>query len=163
MQVDSYFEPVIQHAPRVRDEAHLGLELVYSAFPSTACCLRVLAEVRWGRRPQCPYCNSYASTPCGPRYHCNSCHTSFSVLVGTCMHGTRIDPRKWVAAILLYMSCPELPSVRKFALHLDVNRNTAHRIRRILSNESPDRFRFFERIRERIFNEYHMTERNTSG
>ncbi|MDB9511053.1 IS1595 family transposase [Kamptonema animale CS-326] len=99
-----------------------------------------LEEIRWGGKPQCPYCGSTNSTPIKKelRYHCNSCFTSYSVTVGTLFHKTHVDLQKWYQAIQLVLTTGNI-SVRKLAQEIEVNKNTASymlvRIRKAMIEE----------------------------
>ncbi len=99
-----------------------------------------LEQIRWGGKPQCPYCGSTNSTPIKKecRHHCNSCFTSYSVTVGTLFHKTHIDLQKWYQAIQLVLTSSNI-SVRKLAQAIEVNKNTASymlvRIRKAMAEE----------------------------
>jgi len=100
-----------------------------------------LEQIRWGNKPQCPYCSSTNSTPIKNegRYHCNSCFTSYSVTVGTLFHKTHVEIPKWVRAINLVMTSTQNISVRQLAKEIEVNKNTASsmlaRIRKAMTEE----------------------------
>ncbi|OGD57390.1 hypothetical protein A3I57_02145 [Candidatus Beckwithbacteria bacterium RIFCSPLOWO2_02_FULL_47_23] len=83
--------------------------------------------VRWGGKPQCPYCNSTRATPQskGGRFHCNSCNTSFSVTVKTIFHKTRVPLQIWFKSVTLAIDTKQSISARQLANALGVNKNTA--------------------------------------
>lgn len=109
----------------------ITLHALYEAFPTRASCIAYLERNLWGDAdPRCPYCRYRGATALSieSRYHCNACNTSYSVLVGTPMQGTRVDLQKWLyAAHVVVFEDPSI-SVRKLALLIDVNRHTAWRI-----------------------------------
>lgn len=74
----------------------------------------------------CPYCNRIGSSRLAneSRYHCKRCHTTYSATVGTVLHNSKLDPRKWVCAVPLVITDEPL-SVRKLAAAIRVNKNTA--------------------------------------
>lgn len=115
-----------------------------------------LQMLRWGRRPRCPYCNSLASTPIknSNRYHCNSCHTSFSVFVGTVMHGTRLDARKWALASVVFYAVDNLPPLQDFATILQVNPNTASRVRRCLQSLDGESLTLFQSMYQAVVRDF---------
>ncbi|MBD2327668.1 transposase [Alkalinema sp. FACHB-956] len=97
-------------------------------FPQTEDeCIKHLEQIRWGGKPQCPYCGSTRSSAYTHthRYHCKDCFTSYSVTVGTLFHKTHLDLQKWFQAIHLIFSTPSNITVRQLAQALDVNKNTA--------------------------------------
>ncbi len=103
-----------------------SIEAVYRLYLTEAACVAELERIRWHSGPECPYCKSDKQTPMlqESRHHCNSCNTSYSVTVSTIFHRTRIDLRKWFAAIHLFNSRKRI-SVRQLAYGIDVNKNTA--------------------------------------
>ncbi len=86
-----------------------------------------LEQIRWGGKPQCPYCSSQKSTALKNerRYHCNQCFTSYSVTVGTLFHKTHVELSKWFQAIALVLRASKKVSARQLAQEINVNRNTA--------------------------------------
>ncbi len=100
-----------------------------------------LEQIRWGNKPQCPYCSSTNSSAIKSegRYRCNTCFTSYSVTVGTLFHKTRVDVDKWIRAINLVANSAKSVSVRQLAKEIDVNKNTASymiaRIRKAMIEE----------------------------
>jgi transposase-like protein len=101
-----------------------------------------LEQIRWGKYPQCPYCQSTHSRRLKKerRYQCNECFTSYSVTVGTLFHKTHVDLEKWFLAIYLVLNPLERISVRQLAKKIGVNKNTASymiaRIRQAMTQEA---------------------------
>lgn len=67
------------------------------------------------------------------RHHCNNCNTSFSATVGTIFHHTHLDLQKWFLGIGLILNAKKEISARQLAQDLEVNKDTAWRIRRKIS------------------------------
>jgi len=104
----------------------MTIEEVYKILPTHQCCVEYLESIRWSNGAICPYCGNKrpSSAPSELRYHCNSCHTSFSVTVGTPFHRTRIDLQKWFAAITQLNEAPDL-TVRQLGERINVTKDTA--------------------------------------
>lgn len=100
---------------------------VHKRFPTQKDCIKHLENVRWKGTPQCPYCNAtrVSKIPKEQRYRCNNCNTSFSVLVRTIFHKTKIELQKWFLAISLVLNARKGISVRQLAQDIEVNKNTA--------------------------------------
>jgi len=100
---------------------------IYKKFPTQSDCIKHLELVRWNNEPVCPYCKSKKQTPLPKehRYHCNNCNTSYSVLVGTIFHKTRLDLQKWFLAITLVLNAKKGISARQLARDIEVTKDTA--------------------------------------
>ncbi len=94
-------------------------------------CLAYLEKLRWNGTPTCTYCGSTRATRIKGehRYHCNACFTSYSVMVRTMFHRTRIGLDKWFLAIYLISKSQEKISIRKLASTIQVNKNSASVVR----------------------------------
>ena len=57
------------------------------------------------------------------RYHCNMCHSSYSVTVRTPFHKTKVDLQKWFMAIPKVIICRI--SARQLARDIIVTKDTA--------------------------------------
>lgn len=117
----------------------MNIAQVYKQFPKQDDCITHLEKVRWHGEPACPYCKSTKTTPTkqGRRHHCNNCNTSFSVMVGTIFHKTKVDFQKWFVAISLVLNAKKGISARQLARDIKVNKDTAWymamRIRRAMN------------------------------
>ena len=100
---------------------------IYKKFPTNNDCLAYLEDIRWKGVPVCPYCHSKKATavPKEHRYHCNACKTSFSVLVGTIFHKTKLDLQKWFLAVSIVLNAKKGLSSRQLSRDISVNKNTA--------------------------------------
>jgi len=105
----------------------MNIASIYKQFPTQKSCLEYLGKIRWQVKPICPYCggSQFSSFKNEPRYHCNSCNTSFSVSVGTVFHRTHLDLQKWFLAVFLILNTRKNISVRQLSKDIKVNRNTA--------------------------------------
>ncbi|MBF2088879.1 MAG: transposase [Synechococcales cyanobacterium K44_A2020_017] len=95
-------------------------------------CITYLEQIRWGDRPQCPYCHSTRAHAYKQqrRYHCNECFTSYSVTVDTIFHGSHVELTKWFRAIFLLRTSRVKISARRLSSLLGVNKSTASRMMR---------------------------------
>jgi transposase-like protein len=100
---------------------------IYEQFPTQESCILHLEKVRWNGVPVCHYCKSTNTTPVvkEQRHHCNNCNTSFSVLVGTIFHKTRLDLQKWFVAICLVLNAKKGIAARQLARDINVTKDTA--------------------------------------
>lgn len=100
---------------------------IYKQFPKSEDCLRHLEKVKWGDKPQCPYCKSLRSSKTKEdfRHHCNNCNTTYNVTVGTVFHNTKLDLQKWFLAISLMLNAKKGISARQLSRDIEVNKNTA--------------------------------------
>jgi len=105
----------------------MELSQVYRAFPDQHDCINYLELVKWDNKPLCPYCKSTFQTPMPKesRYHCNTCNTSYSVLVGTIFENTKLDFQKWFLAIFLVINEKKGISARQLAIDIKVTKDTA--------------------------------------
>jgi transposase-like protein len=125
----------------------MSLVQLYKSFPSQNDCLIHLESVKWKNNPTCPYCKSTKHTPIKNkrRYHCNTCNTSYSVIVGTIFENTKLDLQKWFLSISLLANSKNKISARQLAKEINVTKDTAcliiQKIRKafIIDNEFLDR------------------------
>lgn len=105
------------------------IERVYFDFPDDDCYKKYLLNLRWSKNTICPFCNSIKSTKLGLtfRYHCNVCNTNYSLTVNTIMHDTKVELRKWLITLHLFLIDEKL-SYRKLSKIIEVNKNTAYRM-----------------------------------
>ena len=68
-------------------------------------CINYLEKVRWKGKPECPYCkHNKASKGLGRYWVCLGCGNSYSVTVGTIFHDSKVELKKWFAAIFLILN-----------------------------------------------------------
>ena len=114
---------------------------VLDTYPDQESCIKHLEKVRWGDTPRCSHCESEnvgqknESQRVG-RWNCRDCKSSFNVLSGTIFHRTRIELRKWFAAIVLLLNAKKSLSSYQLARDLGLTPPTAwymlHRIRKAM-------------------------------
>ena len=90
-------------------------------------CINYLEGIRWSGSTVCPYCGSTKNSPMKKEYrhHCNTCKTSFSVLVGTIFESSKVPLSKWFIAIRLILDAKKGISSRQLARHISVTKDTA--------------------------------------
>lgn len=77
---------------------------------------------------ECPYCNSHKITfQTNYKFHCNLCNSNYSLTVHTVMHDTKIDLRKWLHSLYLFLEKEQF-SYRQLSKEIRVNKNTAYRL-----------------------------------
>jgi transposase-like protein len=103
----------------------MNLSQINKKYPSHKSCIEYIEEVRWQGTPICPYCGAKNATPVIKelRYHCNNCHTSFSVTVDTPFHRTRIELQKWFVAVYQVVM-GEVKSGRQLSKDIGVTKDT---------------------------------------
>lgn len=96
-------------------------------FSDQRICIDYLEGMRWGYVPQCPYCQSKLSSERKGtiRHQCNSCNSSYSVLVGTIFEDTKLPLPKWFSAIALILNAKKGLSSLQLGRDIGVNRKTA--------------------------------------
>ena len=114
---------------------------VFDSFPDQESCIKHLEKIRWGDTPCCPHCESEHVGPKNEsdkvgRWNCYDCKSSFNVLSKTIFQKTKVDLRKWFAAIVLLLNAKKSISSHQLARNLGLNKATAwfmtHRIRRAM-------------------------------
>ncbi len=114
---------------RINREAVVVKSLkIFEKFPSRNGCIEYLEKIRWEGHPKCPYCGSDHNVRMQDRHHCYTCHTSFSVTVGTLFHRTHLPLQTWFLALRLMLKEKKGISALQLSRDLGVNKNTAWRI-----------------------------------
>jgi len=105
----------------------MELHTLIEKFSDQASCISYLENIRWNNSPTCPYCNACKSSalPKELRHKCRECNRSFSVLVGTIFHNSRLPLFKWFWAIHLISGAKKGISSLQLARHLNINKDTA--------------------------------------
>ena len=105
---------------------------IYEKFPKQSDCIEFLEKINWCNQPTCPYCSSKQHTTRksddkynANRYHCNTCNTDYTVLVGTIFQNTKLPLQKWFLAICLILNSKKCISSRQLARYLKVTKDTA--------------------------------------
>lgn len=105
----------------------MNVSEVFTKFSSQETCIQHLEELRWQNEPECPYCKSRQSThrKGTHRHQCNTCNSSYSVLVGTIFEDTKLPLFKWFLAISLMLNAKKGLSALQLGRDIGVNRKTA--------------------------------------
>lgn len=125
----------------------MDLHQLYTRFPTEETCVAFLEHIRWRGLVVCPYCNgsNVTAMPSEQRHHCNRCKASFSVTVKTIFHNSRVDLRKWVLAVVLYIESEKI-SAQHLARTLEVNKNTAWYIKERIRKDAATQRTFMQSI-----------------
>ena len=125
----------------------MNLYRIVEQFPDHESCINYLEDIRWGKHPKCPYCESehvarkHEGDKIG-RWNCHGCKSSFNVLAGTLFQGTRIPLHKWFMAINLMANAKKSLSSCQLARHLGVTQQTTwymmQRIRSEMASQDKD-------------------------
>ena len=108
----------------------MNLITVVNQFPTQESCIDHLENIRFGDSPYCPLCGSdHVARRQGEgrvgRWNCHACKSSFNVLSGTIMQGTKIALQKWFVAIALMLNAKKSVSSPQLARDLDMNQKSA--------------------------------------
>jgi len=120
----------------------LAEAIIYFADPDNS--LRYLAEKRWPKGVECPYCGSAKPMFLKTRriWKCSAteCRKQFSVKVGTVLNESPIGLDKWLTAMWLVANCRNGVSSCEIARDLGVTQKTAwfmlHRIRESMQDKT---------------------------
>jgi transposase-like protein len=109
----------------------------------------LLEKIRWNGEPTCPYCGSkkYRKLKDEQRYQCNECYTSYSVTVNTIFHQTHVPLDKWFIALPLILE--DKISVRELAKEINISKNTAERMVKLVKNSDSESFKLIHLIKNR--------------
>ena len=129
----------------------MDLTQLYTRFPTPETCVTFLEHIRWNGQIICPYCNgaNITAVPKEHRHRCNRCNTSFSVTVKTTFHKSRVDLRKWVLAIILYIESEKV-SAQHLARVLEVNKNTAWYMKERIRRDAASQLTFMQAINKGV-------------
>ena len=78
---------------------------LFERFKNQEDCINYLERVRWNKEKECPYCKcNKASKGIGRYWVCLGCGNSYSVTVNTIFHDSKVELKKWFAAIFLILN-----------------------------------------------------------
>ena len=118
---------------------------LFEAFPTEQHAIDHLRAIRWGEnneRAYCTYCGSTRITHFkdGKNHKCHDCRKRFSIKVGTIFHDSKIQLRKWFAAIWMITSHKKGIASTQLAKDIKVTQKTAwfmlHRLRHAAETKS---------------------------
>nr|VFK42531.1 MAG: Transposase [Candidatus Kentron sp. SD]VFK50001.1 MAG: Transposase [Candidatus Kentron sp. SD]VFK81202.1 MAG: Transposase [Candidatus Kentron sp. SD] len=106
-------------------------------FPTETVAREWFEDQRWNGKPICPYCgcnDTHRVTRDNGEYiRCRACNKQFTVRVGTVMHRSHIDLRKWLFAMYLIVTARKGISSLQLSKELGIRQASAlflmHRIR----------------------------------
>ena len=122
---------------------------VVKKFKTQKECIEFLEKRRWKNGVECPYCKStktsiHSEKTQTPRRQCQTCKSSFSVLVGTIFEASKLPLVKWFMAIALIIEAKKRLSSLQLSRNIDVTYKTAwflsHKIRKALEEKNPALF-----------------------
>lgn len=105
----------------------IDISNIYTIFPTELSYKEYLYNIKLAKTNSCPYCYSNKITLYKSIFHCNLCNSKFSITTKTIMHKSRIDYRKWLISIYLFLFNENI-SYRKLSKIINVNKNTAYSI-----------------------------------
>lgn len=105
----------------------INVSNIYNLFPTETSYKEYLYSIRLTKTISCPYCYSNRITPYKSIFHCNLCNSKFSITTNTIMHKSRLDYRKWLISIYLFIFDENI-SYRRLSKIINVNKNTAYSI-----------------------------------
>lgn len=119
---------------------------IWKRMPSEMHSRRFLEGIIWSTGRHCPHCGSVDSSAlrgrsCRPGlYQCRDCRLQFTVTTRTPMHGTKLDLRIWICAVILVLTSSKSISSVVMARLLGVNQKTAwemgHAIREMMDDRN---------------------------
>jgi transposase-like protein len=132
----------------------MTISQVYKNLPNEKACINLLESIIWRNVPTCPYCGSTNSVAlsAGNRYHCNTCNTSYSVMVKTIFHKTKIPLQKWFYIICLKEQGDLNISLRDLGEQINTTKDTANRIVNKVNNFYLQNKELFKAINSKIIN-----------
>jgi len=118
---------------------------LFEAFPTEQHAIDHLRAIRWGENDERAYCPHCGSTRImhfkdGKNHKCHDCRKRFSIKVGTIFHDSKIQLRKWFAAIWMVTSHKKGIASTQLAKDINVTQKTAwfmlHRLRHAAETKS---------------------------
>ncbi len=121
-------------------------------FKNEMVCMHYLEQQRWNGQPACPHCGSVTFSRVNTRfkhpelkgykdYRCKDCDKKYTVLTGTFFQGTKIELKKWIAALYLLSAHKKGISSLQLSRDLGITQKTAwfinHRLREMLKEPTP--------------------------
>jgi transposase-like protein len=122
-----------------------SLYAMFEAIPDEAAAIAHFTAIRWKNGAFCPYCGSVRVYHFSDNktHKCGDCRQRFSIKVGTIFEDTKIQLRKWLAAIWLITSHKKGIASTQLARDIGVTQKTAwfmlHRLRHAARTRSFNR------------------------
>ena len=108
----------------------MDINAIFQSYQTQEQAIDHLEKVRWGGKPNCPYCTSVAvgrhasGDRKAARWQCRDCRRAFAVTVGTLFHGTHIPLRSWFLVLALMLNTENPASPYQIARDLGMRRAT---------------------------------------
>jgi transposase-like protein len=122
-----------------------SLYSLFAAIPDEKAAVAYFRAIRWKSGEHCPYCGGttiYHFSD-GKTFKCGACRQRFSIRVGTIFEDSKIELRKWLAAIWLITSHRKGIASAQLARDLGVTQKTGwfmlHRLRHAARTRSFNR------------------------
>ncbi|CAN5163289.1 IS1595 family transposase [soil metagenome] len=118
---------------------------LFSAIPDEQAAINYFRAIRWKNGEFCPYCghDKIYSFSNGRSFKCADCRKRFSLRVGTIFEDSKIEIRKWLAAIWLITNHKKGIASTTLATDIGVTQKTAwfmlHRLRHAARTRSFNR------------------------
>jgi transposase-like protein len=123
----------------------MNLQKLSEKYNTHLKCIKHLEDVRWGKHPVCPHCESQSVTARSnikksnrgrkrknpiklyntPKYHCNNCNKDFTVLMGSIFEGSKLPLQKWFMLISLMLNARKGISSMQVSRDLGITYKTA--------------------------------------
>ena len=111
-------------------------------FPTELDAIKYFEKKRFGKKVKCAYCNSpkLSKRTKDLRHKCYGCNRTTFVTVGTHLHSSNMDLKKWMYAFSIVTDAKKGLSAKQLERHLNVSYPTAfkmyHKIRDLMSMEN---------------------------
>jgi transposase-like protein len=118
---------------------------LFDAIPDENAAIAYFRAIRWKGGEHCPYCGGTTvyHFSNGKTFKCGACRQRFSIRVGTIFEDSKIELRKWLAAIWLITSHRKGIASAQLARDIGVTQKTAwfmlHRLRHAARTRSFNR------------------------
>lgn len=99
----------------------VSIREITQKFGTQRKCIKYLEKLRWGTKPQCPYCLKKKNKPAKGenfRYGCRNCGRTFSVFIDTIFQDTRLPLPDWFLMIALMLNAKSGMSVKEIQRHM---------------------------------------------
>lgn len=120
-----------------------SLPQLLDRFKNEEICIAYYENLRWEKKPFCPFCQSYKPYKTNRGYKCSNtdCKKKFTVKIGTIFENSKIPMRTWFIAIYLCTAHKKGISSLQLSTDLGITQKTAwfmlHRIREMLKSQTP--------------------------
>jgi len=120
----------------------MNLIEITEKFPTELDAVKYFERKRFGKKPKCAYCDSakLSKRAKDMRFKCYDCNRTTSVTVGTHLHSSNMDLKKWMLAFSIVTDAKKGLSAKQLQRNLDISYPTAlamyHKIRDLMAMEN---------------------------